>query len=330
MTIIEEYNKSEKIKIFRALVSSPLALIILKKYLNNKLSETQNKSVHVLHKTLSKTINNNHQILNLKDKYFLFSDIKKKPKILFSDNEINNEEEIDKDKEKDKERKTGRNKLASLNINYNLRISKNPYKIQEYQANTNKNIFIKTGLTYHNNRNTNSNRNYLEKKINVRTHSSRENINLKENLRNSKMRKNQKKSAVHILVNNIKLSKEKERSNANIHRNKYFLSEKKTNENNLNSNIVNYKSNNNLNSNSKYLLNKHMIIESKDKNDLDDIKKNNNENNLNVILDKNRYNFNSKINLQLKFKDNVANRINHLKRKDRHNLIQEAFNNDDF
>ena len=73
-----------------------------------------------------------------------------------------------------------------------------------------------------------------------------------------------------------------------------------------------------------------MIIESKDKNDLDDIKKNNNENNLNVILDKNRYNFNSKINLQLKFKDNVANRINHLKRKDRHNLIQEAFNNDDF
>ena len=73
-----------------------------------------------------------------------------------------------------------------------------------------------------------------------------------------------------------------------------------------------------------------MIIESKDKNDLDDIKKNNNENNLNVILDKNRYNFNSKINLQLKFKDNVANRINHLKRKDRHKLIQEAFNNDDF
>ena len=144
------------------------------------------------------------------------------------------------------------------------------------------------------------------------------------------MRKNQKKSAVHILVNNINLGKEKERSNANIHRNKYFLSEKKTNENNLNSNIVNYKSNNNLNSNSKYLLNKHMIIESKDKNDLDDIKKNNNENNLNVILDKNRYNFNSKINLQLKFKDNVANRINHLKRKDRHNLIQEAFNNDDF
>ena len=330
MTIIEEYNKSEKIKIFRALVSSPLALIILKKYLNNKLSETQNKSVHVLHKTLSKTINNNHQILNLKDKYFLFSDIKKKPKILFSDNEINNEEEIDKDKEKDKERKTGRNKLASLNINYNLRISKNPYKIQEYQANTNKNIFIKTGLTYHNNRNTNSNRNYLEKKINVRTHSSRENINLKESVKNSKLKKNQKKSAVHILVNNIKLSKEKERSNANIHRNKYFLSEKKTNENNLNSNIVNYKSNNNLNSNSKYLLNKHMIIESKDKNDLDDIKKNNNENNLNVILDKNRYSFNSKVNLQLKFKDSGSNKINNLKRKDKHNLIKEAFNNDDF
>lgn len=30
MTIIEEYNKSEKIKVFRGLVSTPLALIILK------------------------------------------------------------------------------------------------------------------------------------------------------------------------------------------------------------------------------------------------------------------------------------------------------------
>ena len=45
---------------------------------------------------------------------------------------------------------------------------------------------------------------------------------------------------------------------------------------------------------------------------------------------RNKFNLNNKINLQLKFKDNVANRINHLKRKDRHNLIQEAFNNDDF
>ena len=93
MTILEEYNKSEKIKIFRGLVSAPLALVILKKFLRKKISETQNKSVNLFHKTSSKTINNTHQILNLKDKYFLFSDVKKRPKILFNDNEINEERE---------------------------------------------------------------------------------------------------------------------------------------------------------------------------------------------------------------------------------------------
>ena len=330
MTLLEEYSKSEKIKIFRGLLSTPLALIILKKYLL-KNSKIENKSMKIIYKNPSNTINNTHQLLNLKDKYFLFSDIKKKSKILFSDNPANNEEE-----KTNKERKNGRNKLASINIGHNIKIARNPYKIQDSSI---KNNFIKTGLNYHNNKNVNTNnynQNCTELKSTVRTHSSKDNINLKESLRPSRMRKSQKKSAAHILINNIKINKEKEKdkSNININRHKVFLSEKKNNENYLNSNTMSYKYNNinNNNSNNKLLLSsKHIIIESKNrnKNDSSDVKKNNENTKFETILEKNKYNFNSKINLQLKFRDS-SNKINTLRHKERNNLIREVFNNDDF
>ena len=133
--------------------------------------------------------------------------IKRRPKIIFNDNATNDEE--------DKERKTGRNKLASINISQNNKITKHQYKIQDYQSsNINKNHFIKTGLTYHTSKNLNNiNQNYItDLKSTVRTHSSKENINLKESLRLSKLKKNQKKSAAHIIINNLKINKDKERS----------------------------------------------------------------------------------------------------------------------
>ena len=328
MTLLEEYNKSEKIKIFRGLVSTPLALIVLKKFFGKKI-EIQNKSMKIIHKNSSKTISNSRQILNLKDKYLIFTDIKRRHKIIFSNNVTN----IDEEKDKEKEKKAGRNKLASINISHNIKIAKNPYKIQDYSTNTSKNNFIKTGLTYHNNKSTTNNNNQVYPDIkSVRTHSSKENINLKESLRISKLRKSQKKSAGHILINTIKMSKEKEKSNINIHKNRLFLTEKKNIENN---NINSYKNNNNniLNNNTdnKLLLSKHIIIESKNRNrnDSNDIKKNNNENsNIVAILDKNKYNFNNKINLQLKYKENT-HRYN-LKQKDRNNLLKDIFNNEDF
>ena len=76
MTLLEEYNKSEKIKNFKNLLTIPLALIALKKYLN-KDTETHNKSSKVIFRTSSKTISNTHKLLNLKDKYLLLSNIKK-------------------------------------------------------------------------------------------------------------------------------------------------------------------------------------------------------------------------------------------------------------
>jgi hypothetical protein len=327
MTLLEEYNKSEKIKIFRGLVSTPLALIVLKKFFGKKI-EIQNKSLKIIHKNSSKTISNSRQILNLKDKYLIFTDNKRRHKIIFSNNVTN----IDEEKDKEKEKKAGRNKLASINISNNIKIAKNPYKIQDYPTNTSKNNFIKTGLTYHNNKSTTNNNNQVYPDIkSVRTHSSKENINLKESLRISKLRKSQKKSAGHILINTIKMSKEKEKSNINIHKNRLFLTEKKNIENN---NTNSYKNNNNIlnnNTDNKLLLSKHIIIESKNRNrnDSNDIKKNNNENtNIVAILDKNKYNFNNKINLQLKYKENT-HRYN-LKQKDRNNLLKDIFNNEDF
>ena len=315
MTILEEYNKSEKINYFRGLLSTPMALIILKKFFKNKKKENKNKNKNnkKILKNPSKTINSTHQIVKIKDKNLLYTEIKKRPKILF-----NNKEE-DKDKEKDKEKKTGRNKLASLSIDNNIKISKIP------RTTTNKNsYFIKTGLTYHNSKNNNNNnQNNADMKLTVRIKSPKENIFLKESLRISKLKKSQKKSAAHILINNIKINKEKEKekSNINIHRNKLFLSEKKNNENYLNSNLVNFKNN---------LLNKHIIIESKNKTNTNIIQ-NNNENNKNmsVINDKNKFNLNNKINLQLKFKENTA-RINLQKYKGNTNLIKEIFYNNDF
>ena len=230
--------------------------------------------------------------------------------------------------------------MASINIAHNIKIAKNPYRIQDSLSN--KNNFIKTGLTYHNIKNVNTNntnnfnQNYTDMKSTVRTHSSKENINLKESLRLSRMRKSQKKSAAHMIVSNIKINKEREKdkSNVNINKHRLFFSEKKNNENFLNSNIMSYKNSNinTNNSNNKLLLSsKHIIIESKNrnKNDSNDVKKNNENTKFENILDKNKYNFNSKINLQMKFRDS-SNKINTLRHKERNNLIREVFNNDDF
>jgi len=319
MTILEEYNKSEKINFFRGLLSTPLALIILQKYFNHKNKENINKNKKMIIKNSSKTINSTHQLINIKDKYILYSDTRKKQKIIID----NNEEDKAKEKAKEKEKKTGRNKLASLSIDHNIKIlSKNP------GTTTNKNnYFTKTGLTYHNNKvNNNVNQNNIDMKLTVRTQSSKENIFLKESLRNSKLKKSQKKSAAHMLISNIKINKEKEKSNINIHRNKLFFSEKKNNENYLNTNLANFK-NNIINTNNKLLLSKHIIIESKNKTNANI---NNNENNKNtsVINDKTKINFNNKINLQLKFRD--SNRINLQKHKGNNNLIKEVFYNNDF
>ncbi len=97
------------------------------------------------------------------------------------------------------------------------------------------------------------------------------------------------------------------------------------------------------------MIEKHIIIESKNKNKNfpSDIKNNNslssnrinynsnndNINNLVAILDRNKYNFNSRINLQLKPKEN--NRINgniltNSKFRGKNTILKEVFNNDDF
>ena len=324
MTILEEYKKSEKIKVFRGLVSTPLALIILKKYFETKNS---NNKMKIMSKNLSRTIDSSYPIINLKDKCLLLSDIKKANKTLFGNDNINNEEDKakekskEKQKSKDKERKKGRNKLASINIdNSNLRVSKNSKKNLEFQTTVNKNIFIKTGFIYHNNKN-NINENISDMKLKARMNSSRENINLKETIRIPKLKKNQKKSAAHMFINK---EKEKEKSEINIHKNKLFFSEKKNNNyNHIQSNLLGLKNN-------KLLLSKHIIIESKNKNknNSNDNRKNNNENTA-IIINKRYNNFNNKINLHLKFRESPY-KLNNTKYKGNHNLFKVVFNSDEF
>lgn len=49
MTILEEYNKSDKINTFHALLSSVVSLVILKKYLKiTKRKKKMRKIIHVL------------------------------------------------------------------------------------------------------------------------------------------------------------------------------------------------------------------------------------------------------------------------------------------
>ena len=99
-------------------------------------------------------------------------------------------------------------------------------KNKEFQTTSDKIFFIKTGLIYHNNKNSiNINENNLDIKLTVRTNSTKDNIKLKEALRISKLKKNRKKSAAHMFINNMKISKEK--NNINIYKNRLFLIEKK-------------------------------------------------------------------------------------------------------
>jgi hypothetical protein len=48
-----------------------------------------------------------------------------------------------------------------------------------------------------------------------------------------------------------------------------------------------------------------------------------------MILDKNKSNLNTRINLQMKFRDN-SNKLNIQKHKGKTNILKEVYNNEDF
>jgi len=336
MTILEEYNKFDKIKTFQALLSSSVSLIILKKYFNIKKKgedDNNNNSYENIRKSSSRTINHIHQILNIEDKYLLLSTIKKNSKILFNESNINDE------KEKEKENKLNK-KLGLSTPNSSIYARNNSNKKGE--LNIKKNIFIKTGINF--NQKNNSEKNNELKQV-IRTHSSKEILNQKEqqkNLSKSKKgnnRNKQIKSSEHIYINNIKINnKNKEDNNNNIHL-QNNSSRKNVNNIFLNLNMNKY---NNAQSN-KIILKKHIVIESKNKNrNFIDIRKNNS---ISLSSHKNYKNndignVKNKINLQVKFKDNNFkennNQINNFqsifnnsKNKAKYLILKEPFNDGD-
>ena len=341
MTILEEYNKNDKIKNFQALLSSSVSLIILKIYFNLKRKGDDyyyNYSYINRGRNSTKTINKIHQILNIEDKYLLLSTIKKNSKKLLKESSSNDEKEKDNKLIINNYKNLGLNTPNSSLIMGQKANSKNGAKII-----SRKNIFIKTGVSYNqinnnenneNNENNKNNDKINELKPNLRSLSSKEIGNQTEqqnNLSKSKKtnRNKQMKSHEHIYINDINKKMEDNKNN-----NIYIQNSYRKNGNNifLNLNVNKY---NNIQNNNKIFLKKHIVIESKNKNRnfVNDIMK---SNSISLSTHKNNENMKKKLNLQIKYKDNNLkdnNQINNFrnifinsKSKTKNLLLKEPFN----
>ena len=346
MTILEEYNKTDKIKTFQALLSSVVSLIIIKRYFNIKKKgeeedNNNNNSYDNFGKNSTRTIHAMNKILNIEDKYFLLSAIKKKSQKLFDENRNNDDKEKEDKKILNINNNNNNNQILGLMtpvISSNT--SKNSSK-RVSQLLSKKDFFIKTGL-YYNKKDNNEKNNNNELKLVLRTNSSKDKFNqkeLKSNLSKSKKRK-QIKSFEHIYINNIVLNKIN-KGNKEVRKvpnnNRHNSERKKENELILDLNI---NKSNNIPYN-KIILKQHIIIESKSKNISNDIKRNNSINLSNKRINKlNQKIFNQKINLQRKDKDfnykennkilNFQNIFNNSKQKENNILLKDVFNKEDF
>ena len=356
MTILEEYNKSDKIKTFHALLSSVVSLFILKKYLRIKRKKeefSKNNSYYENYERTTIKSNNLHQLLNMnmQDKYMLLTSMKRNAKFLFKDN--------------NDEKRISPKKIGAVNTtSFNIKTTKNSNKKIDQPILSKPNYFIKTGMTYNksNNNNNNNNNNNIDERNSLRTHSFKESDDQKDqqqkNIYKSKTHskyKQMKSSSGHIIINNINPNKDIKDNNNTI---QYSSSRKNSNniiKMNLNGNKYTNLQNN------KIFLKKHIVIESKNKNMVNDNRKNNNssinssntKNKIDTNNNGNNYanyncmnnngnsiNFNNKINLQIKDKSNsikdynqisnYQNIFNGSKYKSKNLILKEMFNNNDF
>ena len=274
MTILEEYNKSDKIKTFHALLSSVVSLFILKKYLRIKRKKeefSKNNSYYENYERTTIKSNNLHQLLNMnmQDKYMLLTSMKRNAKFLFKDN--------------NDEKRISPKKIGAVNTtSFNIKTTKNSNKKIDQPILSKPNYFIKTGMTYNksNNNNNNNNNNNIDERNSLRTHSFKESDDQKDqqqkNIYKSKTHskyKQMKSSSGHIIINNINPNKDIKDNNNTI---QYSSSRKNSNniiKMNLNGNKYTNLQNN------KIFLKKHIVIESKNKNMVNDNRKNNNSTN---------------------------------------------------
>ena len=345
MTILEEYNKSDKIKTFHALLSSVVSLAILKNYyfkIKKKKEEFSKNNSYFENLEKTSVRNNSHRILNLnsQEKNILLTSMKKNSKYLFGDS-------VD-------EKRISPKKLASINNNlFNIKSTKNANKRIDPPILSKPNFFIKTGMSY--NKNNNENNYNKELTTNIKTQSFKENEKQKEHHKNiSKSKthskyKQMKSSSGRIIINNIKQNKDIKDSTIQV------ITRKSSNNIRKNLNISNKFGSIQTN---RIFLKKHIVIESKNKNIVNDTRKNNNSissnnqknisdgNNINNNINNNYYNnngnsiiFNNNINLQIKDKNNNFNNYNQIsnyqnifngiKYKSKNLALREIFNNND-
>ena len=337
LTIYEEYNKNDKIKTFKQLLFSMICLSTIKKNLFRKKKKkkdiSKNNSYYEnLEKTFLKgnnlNINNNNLIK--KDKYFFSTNIKKSLKQFFLDN---NDEK--------KNQQINHNIINSHLLN--IKSTKNIKKIKSPMLSPNPVFFPKNEINFkYNGNNIDENGDNYQPNLILQTQL------FKENNENSKERKKQTKSKTQakynkiksnserIFLNKVKLfqkSSEKKEKDLNDNNKTIQINGRTKKKNNLlpGLNSAN-KSNKNYN-NPKIFLNKHIVIESKNKNIRGDSRKNNNS----AISGNNDDNKNnSQIKNKLKEiknnnnKNNFQKIQNETKNPAKFYFLRNVFNNNDF
>ena len=251
MTILEEYNKSDKINTFHALLSSVVSLVILKKYFNITKKKEENEKNNSCYENFEKTSIKRHSIQtllnmnNIQEKLIILSGMKKNSKVLFGD--------------KDQEKRISPKKLSSVNnTGFNIKTMKNLNKKLDAPILSKPNNFVKTGMSY----NISNKGNNIEQRVSLRTHSFKDNDFQKEQQKNilkSKTHskyKQMKSSSGNIITNDINSNKD------NSNTIQYSGSKKSSN----NLMILNGSNKYNSIQNNKIFLKKHIVIESKNKN----------------------------------------------------------------
>jgi hypothetical protein len=278
----------------------------------------------------------------MQDKHILLTSMKKNSKYLFGDSTD--------------EKRISPKKLGSVNTTlFNIKSTKNANKRVEPPILSKPNYFVKTGMTYNRSNNENSHNHNKEMRTTLRTHSfkDKDNENQKDQQKNISKSKTHSKykqmkcSSGHIIINNINQNKDMKDNNT------IQLSTRKSSNNirvNLSNKLGSIQTN-------RIFLKKHIVIESKNKNVVNDTRKNNNSvnsssnknnidgssgnNNMNYIINNNgnSMNNNGDSNLQIKDKNyfreynqisNYQNIFNSGKYKSKNLVLKEIFNGNDF
>ena len=337
LTIFEEYNKSEKIKNFKNLLSSMVCLVMLKKTFMIKNIKKRKKKEMSKNNSYYENFDNNRK--NNNNKYSINSllySIKKSSKNLLPDN---SDEKIKSPKKN--------NNLINSNL-FSTKTTKNIYKYKSPVIYQRQNFSINNGINEENNNNNDTN-------MILKTQSFKENEN-KKNIKKRNKSKTMvkhvkiKSSTGHIFSGNNKLIKDIDKKH------KYSMDFKNNNQT-IQSDILNRKNSNNIiclysasksskNNSHKLILKNHIIIESKNKIIGTDSKKNNISYNIadnKQHEDNNKNNNNSEINninLQMKNKLKELKKFNQMsnfqrmysehKNPSKFYVLRNLFNKNDF